>query len=165
MLENVAHHLQQQAVQQRRNAAQADVFGRSAFNRYYYAAFIRTRRLLTALDANWSKLPHKAYPELLKGQICKHFKYSQRKAERLRDKELVSACSKAASYTNELAEMFLTSNAIRVVSDYEPDEPIKFIDDARFSLRGVKITTAHEWPSKADTLCRFIEQTWRKSNV
>jgi hypothetical protein len=165
MFENVAHHLQQQAVQQRTNLVQADVFGRSAFNRYYYATFIRTRKLFASLNPAWKQLPHKDYPAVLRGQIRKHFKDAQRKAAKIGDNELVSACSKAASYSSELADIFLTSNTIRVVADYDPDELIKFIDDARFSLRGVKITTAHEWLSKADSLCIFIEQTWRTSNV
>jgi hypothetical protein len=165
MFESVAHHLQQQAIRERNNAAQADSFGRSAFNRYYYAMFIRTRKLLSALDPGWSRLPHKAYPELLRGQILKHFKDAERRAVKLGDTELVSACSKAAAYSCELAGIFSKSNAIRVISDYEPDEPIKFTDNERFSLRDVKISVAHEWPTKADILCIFIEKTWNASNV
>jgi hypothetical protein len=165
MFENVAHHLQQQAIRERVNAAQADSFGRSAFNRYYYATFIRTRKLFAALDPAWSQLPHKDYPELLKGKIKNHFKKVQRKAVKLGDKELSAACSKAASYSFALAEMFSKSKSIRVVSDYEPEESIKFIDNGRFSLRDVNISTAHEWPKKADMFCVLIEKTWNASNV
>jgi hypothetical protein len=160
MLETVAHYLQQQAIAKKGDIAIADVFGRSAFNRYYYAMFLRARSMMATLDSRWGGMPHKQYPELLKGQVCGRFKSEVRRAAKLRDSDLVAACKKAESACHGLADMFLRSYAIRVVADYEPAERVVFDVTGRFELRGVNINSAHEWPNKADVFCRYIEKTW-----
>lgn len=48
-----------------------DLFGRSAFNRYYYAAFLVTREMLGALRPTWRHTAHAAIPELLEAGLKK----------------------------------------------------------------------------------------------
>ena len=50
----VGHHLQQEAIR-RTSDAEKDVFGRSSYNRYYYAAFLTARSLFVSLDPGWEK--------------------------------------------------------------------------------------------------------------
>jgi hypothetical protein len=68
MFENVAHHLQQQAINLRANAAQADRFGRSAFNRYYYSTFIRVRKMFLILNPAGNFRIHSQFPEKLRAR-------------------------------------------------------------------------------------------------
>jgi hypothetical protein len=40
----------------------ADAFGRSAFNRYYYASYLITRDMLRQLDPSWTRTGHSKIP-------------------------------------------------------------------------------------------------------
>lgn len=162
MLEMVALHLQKEAVSKKMDGNAADLFGRSAFNRYYYATFLRARSMLVTLDSRWGREPHKSYPDLLKGKIRQRFKNEAKKAVKIQDYELIKACKRAENACHELAEMFVKSYSIRVVADYEPSERIEFTFDGRFELRGVDINTAHRWPERAEAFCGDIEKTWVK---
>lgn len=162
MLEAVALHLQREAVLKKADADIADVFGRSAFNRYYYATFLRARSMMAALDVSWGHVAHKTYPELLKGKVRGRFKKEAKRAQRVQDLDLILSCKRAESACHELADMFIKSYSIRVVADYEPSERVVFDPAGRFQLRGVDINVAHQWPAKADSLCEFIERTWTK---
>lgn len=48
-----------------------DLFGRSAFNRYYYSTFLITRELLRSLDPKWGTAAHKNIPEILRDSLKK----------------------------------------------------------------------------------------------
>lgn len=48
-----------------KNILSKDLFGRSAFNRYYYAAFLVTREMLGELQNSWKATPHRQIPILL----------------------------------------------------------------------------------------------------
>ena len=42
----------------RKVETERDLFGRSAFNRYYYAVFLLTREMLGEFKASWKKTMH-----------------------------------------------------------------------------------------------------------
>ncbi len=53
-----------------------DLLGRSAFNRYYYATFLTTRKTLAMMQSNWKGTPHAEIPNLLKTNLKKKESYS-----------------------------------------------------------------------------------------
>lgn len=57
-LPSVADHLSQ--IAKSRHADEADAFGRTAFNRYYYAAFLSTRELLMQIERSCRPMAVKA---------------------------------------------------------------------------------------------------------
>ena len=67
LLPCVADHLSKAA--RTTVGGEADAFGRSAFNRYYYAAFLSTRELLSMIERSWSGVPHSNIPALLENDL------------------------------------------------------------------------------------------------
>ena len=53
----------------------------TAFNRYYYAAFLTTRDLLIQIDKGWSRTSHANIPELLEADLLKRVRASVKKLE------------------------------------------------------------------------------------
>jgi hypothetical protein len=158
-MEVVAHHLQLEAVR-RAVQQEGDQFGRSSYNRYYYATFLRVRTMMSALDAKWSQLPHADYPVTLRGAVKKKLQEGRKKALKVGDHEIVAACARAISAASEIANLMEAASATRVVADYNPQIPITFLGNGRFSLNNINITEAHDWPVRADTWSSVIEKTW-----
>lgn len=158
-METVGHHLQKEALA-RANATESDQFGRSAYNRYYYATFLRVRQMIMALDSKWSQLPHADYPAVLRGAVKKKLQDGRKKAVRVSDTEVMGACSKAISAASEIASLMEMASATRVVADYNPHIPVNFMPNGRFSLNNINITDAHQWFHKADGWSSVIESAW-----
>jgi hypothetical protein len=108
-LPSVADHLSKAA----RNAGggEADAFGRSAFNRYYYAAFLSTRELLATIERSWKGVPHSNIPDLLENDLRTRF---QREMKRLQDKHLISEGKAACSWRDTTANQGLQESHSRV---------------------------------------------------
>lgn len=154
-MEQVAHHLQHQAVTNTEAKAK-DLFGRSAYNRFYYAAFLRTRDLLTKFDPDWSKIAHKNLPEVLEGQVLSRLRKGQKEAQRARDFELDSQIARAIKAAYELAQILREGYAARVTADYNPEIGVTFAAGGGFSLNSIKIDTAYNWPERARVYCKWI---------
>ncbi|PCJ85713.1 MAG: hypothetical protein COA52_15920 [Hyphomicrobiales bacterium] len=157
-MHTVGHHLQVTAVAATAN--EKDAYARSAYNRYYYGAFLNARDMLSSLDPAWSSLAHASYPRLLKGQIRKEISRKKNIARRNGDIELVGRTEKATRAVDELAKILNTAYSIRVVADYEPNEAVTFGPDLRFALRSVDISEAHEWESQTRILCNNVKAVW-----
>ncbi|MBF4281092.1 hypothetical protein EAY27_28865, partial [Vibrio anguillarum] len=56
----------------------SDLLGRSAFNRYYYAAFLTTRETLGYMQSNWKGTAHAEIPNLLEKGLRKPAKAALR---------------------------------------------------------------------------------------
>jgi hypothetical protein len=56
------------------DATHFDLFGRSAFNRYYYSAFLSVRTALRTIDSRWATPSHQAVPAVLKGDVLARLK-------------------------------------------------------------------------------------------
>ncbi len=160
MMEKVAHHLQIHALELA-SADDRDVFGRSAYNRYYYAAFLRARKMMTRLNpSQWAELEHATYPELLRGQIRTELKKGKQQSQRVGDSDAVGVFSRALTAAEGIASLMRDASRVRVVADYNPHIPIEFLPGGRFSLNNVDITTAHQWVNKVDTWATAIEAAW-----
>ena len=75
----VAHHLQTHALALS-DPTERDLYGRSSYNRYYYAAFLSARQVLAGLRPEWGRIAHATYPELLTGEVVKVLKSGRMRA-------------------------------------------------------------------------------------
>lgn len=66
-MEIVGLHLQREAVKSGKPAEESDLFGRSAYNRYYYASFLCVRRLLIELEFQVGQATTRGLSELIAG--------------------------------------------------------------------------------------------------
>ena len=160
-MEDVAHHLQQEALV-RLTAAQRDSFARSAFNRFYYAAFLSVSRTLRLLRPEWAGIPHKNIPDLIHGTILTALKKGQRQALRVGDQETAEACGRAISLCHDLADLMKTGYAVRVTADYEADVAVDFSSGIDFRLATVKVSTAKQWPRRATAYAQTIQSAWNQ---
>lgn len=137
-----------------------DLFGRSSFNRYYYAAYLQVRSLLGNLNETWAEAQHKSIPELLNGEILKRIRRQRTRSAKLEDNSAIQICSRAESAVRELATLMKQAYAVRVIADYRPD--IAVLPDARnrFQLNLVPVTTAHDWPARTRIHSEIIKRAW-----
>lgn len=163
-MELVAIHLQNEAIN-RIQARDKDAFGRSSFNRFYYAAFIEARNMMAGLRVEWAKLPHKQIPTVLRDSIAQDFKDASRKALRVQDNATAHACSTAITAAKGLADLLESSFATRVVADYRLDTMVIFDKVPDFTLNAVPISVARHWPSKAKGFAHSIANGWRQAGV
>jgi len=165
-MEVVGEHLQDWA-QKQKDELQKDVFGRSAFNRYYYAAYLITRMNLGELNPDWKKEKHKAMPNTLMTTVRKPVireldkqvkKNIMTKSERSRAESSLKVAT--ASLSNLLKEAY----DLRCVADYEPEELISF-DNNLLLLKEYKLDSARKWPGKATAYCKTIRKIWRDAGL
>jgi hypothetical protein len=101
-----------------------DLFGRSAYNRYYYAVFLNVRAVLRRIDSGWGKPAHAAIPTLLRDTLPKRLKKHIQRASRTglisdgRGKQMYSVAASAAS---ELSSLLDSAREVRRIADYEPE--------------------------------------------
>ena len=153
----VGHHLQKEAIAA--GAGDKDAFARSAFNRYYYSAFLNIRKMLGSLDPKWSLTRHSKFPEVL-NKVGKKLSQERPRACKHKDWILVNRINNAKRAAAELATTMTTAYAIRVVADYEPEEQVDFKRSTRFALRSVDISDAHDWENRTRMLCSTVKRVW-----
>lgn len=163
-MEVVAHHLQVTALG-RGDAMERDLFGRSSYNRYYYATFLCVRQVLRQLRPEWDELPHADYPKVLLGAVLKVLDNGRQRAQKLQDNELVTQCSRAIVAARELARLMTASSTTRKVADYHPEILVNFVHGDRFTLNNVDVTEAHQWPQRAKAWATEISAAWRQVNA
>jgi uncharacterized protein (UPF0332 family) len=159
-VEKVALSLQKTAVDRRKDGDDFDQFGRSAFNRYYYALFLIVRAFILEFNPDWAAV-HSAIPGVLTGSITREIKNFRSSALRQKDHESVEICNRATAALASLAKLMESAYTVRVTADYNPS--IKVMDDTneRFSLGTATITQAHGWPDQARILTGAIRRAWR----
>ncbi|HBC0006784.1 MULTISPECIES: hypothetical protein [Vibrionaceae] len=142
----------------------ADLLGRSAFNRYYYAAFLVTRETLGFLNSGWKGTPHGNIPALLETNLKKKAKPV---AEGFKRKGLMTQgdCSRILTeidtVAKELAELLRHAYAARILADYEPEIKTA-IKDKVIYLEIHKLTSAEMWPNRAEALCKRLRKVWKE---
>jgi hypothetical protein len=161
----VALHLQIEAIKSDKPLEERDLFGRSAYNRYYYASFLHVRKMLTELDIRWSRTPHNDYPNILRITIRNEIRKYKKTARKSDDLYLLQLYSQAINAAHELAVIMEKSYATRVVADYHPDIQVDFTNSNRFKLQRVEITEAHQWPEKAKVLAETITSAWKQAHA
>lgn len=162
----VGDQLSTWALSQKDDAAQ-DVFGRSAFNRYYYAAFLVTRAMLSEFDTKWKKQNHSSIPSLLTTTLKKRVKASldkNVKAGLMSEGERGKLLASLSSSTSELSNLLLGAYSLRCVADYEPEELIA-VDGRIIKLQSEKLTSAKSWPDKANSYCKVIRRVWQEAGL
>lgn len=140
----------------------SDLLGRSAFNRYYYASFLITRKLLGELRSNWKGTAHKNIPELLRESLKKPVVTtlnSQVKKGLMSQSEKSRILTRLQISTEELAEMLEAAYDARIIADYIPEELID-INNKVICLRSYKLSTAKQWPDRASSYCKTIYRVW-----
>lgn len=141
-----------------------DLLGRSAFNRYYYAAFLITRKTLGLMQSNWKGTAHAEIPNLLEQGLKKPVRHQIRNQLKsglfdLGDEQRITSDVYAVGC--ELAQLLRSAYDARILADYEPE--IKIVRDGKvIMLQSYKLTTAQEWPNKADKLCSRLLKLWRE---
>lgn len=143
-------------------AHEKDVFARSAFNRFYYAAFLITRDMLGELKPEWKKTAHKNIPDLLLTSVKKSVDNELKKLFKkgifsVSEKSLLK--TKINSATIELSNLLKEAYELRVIADYDPEVPIE-IKNNILQLRKYKLNSAREWPGKASAFCKMIRKVW-----
>lgn len=159
----VGEQLQRLALEQRENL-KADVLGRSAFNRFYYASFLVTRGMLGKLNPSWKNTAHAAIPNHLRTAIRKPVKTQLDKNTNLgvinkSKKSLILSELKVA--TDNLADLLANAYSIRIIADYQPEIPITINNGKIICLEGFNLTTAQHWPDQANAYCGKILSVWR----
>lgn len=140
-----------------------DDFGRSTFNRFYYAAFLQVRDALKSVRSEWGRLNHSDIPDLLRGSVTRELKLLMGKAKRNSDHRLTSTCSVALTGARELAQMLEQAYAARVVADYNPEIKVDFASP-HFKLNETPISEAKNWPSKARIYASSISTALSQAN-
>lgn len=159
-MENVALFLQQKAQSCDPGSLDFDLFGRSSFNRYYYATFLKVRSMLGSMNPNWFSLNHAGIPDLLTGEILKTIKTIRKRGLRFNDSETVLICNQAEASAHELARIMKKANYVRVAADYNPDIKVTPDSHGRFQLSFVTVTEAHEWPERTQHYGFRIKRAW-----
>ena len=159
----VGDHLADQAVR-RSDAHEADLFGRSAFNRYYYSAFLSVRTTLKKIEPNWATPTHQGIPEVLKGQVLVRLKKTINTATKMgriseiAGKQSYRAANKAAV---ELANLLTAARETRRLADYEPETPITRDADS-IKLGQFTLRAASSWKARVEaqsgTILHIYEQ-------
>lgn len=161
-VEVVAGYLQDEAIRRIPNA-EADQFARSAFNRYYYAAFLEVKAKLGALRPEWAnQMQHAAMPELLRGQVKHALTVGRKQASRADDHKIAQMCQDACRAAVDLAELLDEGRATRVTADYHPNIPVEFIALSDFELNKVGVKRARHWPQRAKVHMTLISNAWRQ---
>ena len=105
-MELVGRHLEEQAERRASMPVEFDLFGRSAFNRYYYATFLLARAMMRNFNPNWQG-PHKGFPDELIGSTGKVLRTAKLRARKVGDKALESKCAVGRHHVHELADPLL----------------------------------------------------------
>lgn len=157
-MHEVGHHLQIEAI--KKKGPEKDLFARSAYNRYYYSIFLMAREMLLILNPDHGHLAHQDYPAILSGSIVKSLKKDRSSAQKNSDYALLNKIESAISASKNFSELMQRAYATRVVADYQPHEKICFTDNERFYLKGMSITEAHSWLSRATLWRDTIIDAW-----
>ena len=159
-MEVVALHLAEEALRLTRQSDR-DLFGRSAFNRFYYATFLIVRSQLHASIGNFPTT-HSAIPEFLTGSVTRELSKGAQYAKRADDAELSKLCSRARTATKNLADILRTGYSVRVIADYKPEILIEFENVESFGLNTVLISEAKAWPHKALAMSVTLSSAWKQ---
>lgn len=144
-----------------------DLLGRSAFNRFYYASFLCTRKMLGELNPDWKGTAHKNIPTLLRTSIKKDVRNALRGLEHsgaISKSKSSQELSELTKTIGELAELLESSYSARILADYEP-EILVTIDGKVIKLDMHKLTTASSWPDKTNAYCKIIFRIWRDAGL
>jgi uncharacterized protein (UPF0332 family) len=135
-----------------------DLFSRSAFNRYYYSAFLSVRSVLKTIDPAWATPSHQSMPEVLKGEVLNRLKRHIRNAQKTgqigqtRGNELFHTAGTAAS---ELSNLLTSARETRRLADYEPEIRVAK-SGATITLGRWTLDAARKWEERVKAQSKTI---------
>ncbi len=144
--------------------AHQNMFGRSAYNRFYYASYLLTRKTLSNLDSKWQNAKHKNIPELLVTSVRKPVKTAlkiQLKKGLITHGQHSKSLNTLNQSTLELSDLLVQAYDLRCIADYEPEIPI-VAEKQVLTLNEYKLNTAEKWPGKANACCKSIRKIWEE---
>jgi len=145
-------------------SSQDEPFGRSVFNRSYYSLFLTARSLIFLIDTDRTEIEHASLPKYLRVGISNRVKKEfekQYKANLFSSKSLESSL---LSDLDELARLLEEGKRLRTIADYEPNQKVSFVNGT-VVLGMKKDSEAISWPTKAEILCRKIEDGLRQISI
>jgi hypothetical protein len=142
----------------------ADSYGRSAFNRYYYASYLITRDMLRQLNPSWAGTPHSKIPDLLTGTVIGRVRKELRRQQKLgglRSGSSKSMLKEANTATSELSNLLKNAYEVRCVADYEPEQRI--LRNGRVIKLGEQtMEAARHWPNRVSAYTKTLIRIWRQ---
>jgi len=139
-----------------------NLFGRSAFNRYYYSAFLITRSLMRRRREEWGRVSHASMPEVVR-KARKEILDSQLKMVKkgISSGGITSDTKEGAIAAAALATLLEEAYGIRVKADYFPEELVhRRRDELLFC--STNLSDAMRWSAKAQHFCNQIEYAWHQ---
>ena len=161
-MQQVARALSKWAEEKEKNG-DYDVFGRSAFNRYYYASYLVVREMLLKLDSSWGKERHSKIPDLLKTTILRKIKNEikkQAKAGFPRNEYLKDPNSAIIG----LADLMESAYKIRIDADYFPEKKVSFVN-GKLILSNTTLSSAEKWLNQTNRFTGEILTIWRQLGI
>jgi hypothetical protein len=139
-----------------------DLFCRSAFNRFYYSAFLITRETLGDLKQSWKKQKHKSIPELLVKGVRDPVSTELDKLVKknvITEGERSRILTSLKNATSDLSNLLKEGYDVRCIADYEPEVLIS-IQQRNFLLNNYNLSSAKLWPGRASANCKVIRKAW-----
>lgn len=141
-----------------------DLFGRSAFNRYYYSAFLAVRAALRKIEPGWATSTHQGVPMVLKGEVLKRIKKQIQDSEKsgmITHSQGEQYYRAAATAASELSNLLTSAREIRRIADYEPETKISH-DGQVMKLGAYSLEAAKSWENRvrahAGTILNIYDQ-------
>ncbi len=144
-----------------------DLFGRSAFNRFYYAAFLEVRKMLGELAPKWKRTGHSDIPKLLVKSVRKPVINALKKSleeDVITKEEFEKLESELLNSTTDLANLLRHAYDVRKTADYDPEKLIE-VNGKVISLNSIKLTTAIFWSNKSISYCKSIKKVWKETGL
>ena len=140
-----------------------DLFGRSAFNRYYYATYLITRETLGLLRKEWAPTPHKGIPSLLRTTVTRVVTKELNRQEKGGGLHGGSATMRheATQAASDLSNLLEIAYDLRVLADYEPAQRVNRKGKS-LSLGGHSVEEASRWPQRALVNTKIIIRIWKQ---
>jgi hypothetical protein len=142
-----------------------DQFGRSAFNRYYYAAYLAVREKLMEINSGWAKIPHKNLPDILTISIYKSAKNKAKKLNKngmLNKRQEYQILTSIRACGDELSAILQSGYEARTHADYFPDEIVTRNADNNLILYKYSTHQAQSWPRRAEIRAGQLLKLWRQ---
>ena len=157
----VGDHLSAAAISHKGSQPAEDLFARSAFNRYYYGAFLVSRQFLKD-TIGVTGLPHKSIPGYLTTTFQKQVKRQLKESERSglvskgNHSRLLNGLKKNVQL---LTELLSEAYRVRVLADYEPDVPVQQ-ENQTYRLGTATLDGANRWEGRAHLHCKNLRSIW-----
>jgi hypothetical protein len=160
-MEQVAIFLREHATTLSRDSDEFDLFGRSAFNRYYYSLFLVVREMLLNMNGDWKKCRHAHIPDILSSSVTREMNRALSVARRLDDNESIAILRQGTSSCKTLSTIFSQALHVREIADYFLEVKVERSQGAKFSLNSVPIGQLASWLSDVRMHRAKIERAWK----